>query len=125
MAPAGPKKAATKFPGWDELAAEATRTAETAGSMEPYQLPLDENDIVEIQRFDGESYLRFIDSQRRGDVVGLMEAMFPDDKTRARVAAKMKGVPFEIVDTLGNKVLRHFYGLSISTEEKSGNSPAS
>lgn len=123
---AGPKTKAPSFPAWDALVAEATRTAEKAGSMEPYLLPFSENDVVEIQRFSGDRYLDFIDAQRRGDVVGLMENMFPDKVVRARVKAKMGGAPLEIVDLLADKVLRHFYGMNIATEEKQpGNSAAS
>lgn len=122
---AGPKTASVSFPGWDELVAEATRTAEKAGSSEPYRLPLSDTEVIEIERFNGSAYLDVIDAQRRGDVVGIMEAMFPDKAVRLRVKAKMAGAPLEIVDTLADKVLRHFYGMSIATEEKSGNSPAS
>jgi hypothetical protein len=125
MAPRTEGKTSSTFPGWDELVAEATRTAETAGSMESYELPLGENDVVYIERFDGDRYLDFIDAQRRGDSATLMEAMFPDKAVRDRVRIKMRGAPFEIVDVLGAKVIRHFYGLSIETEERSGNSDAS
>lgn len=125
MAPRTEGKAATKFPGFEDLLAEAQRTSETAGKTEPYELPFGEDDVVLIERFDADTYLDFIDAQRRGDSAAIMVAMFPDKKVRERVRIKMRGAPFEIVDVLATKVIRHFYGLSIETEERSGNSGAS
>lgn len=110
-----------RFPTWDELVEEAR----PSGEQPPYQIPFGPDDVVEIERPDGDRYLRIIDAQRRGDAVALMAGLFPDDKVRDKVRAKMKGADFEIVDLLGSKAMRYFYGLNIETEAKTGNSPAS
>lgn len=124
--PAQPKlagKAASevRFPTWDELVAEA----QGPNPVTPYRIPFSEDEVIEIPVPDGARYLDIVDAQRRGDVVALMEALFPDRKVRAKMQTKLKGAPFEIVDLIGAKAMRHFYGLNIETEEKSGNSPAS
>lgn len=133
--PASPKSGATKFPTWDSLVAEAQSTVE---GIETYQLPLgrvermvgrktvvEDDVVVEIPCPDGANYITIIQGQRVGDSPRILQAMIPDDTDRARVIAAMGGVPWPIVDVLTSKVLRHYYGLSIETEEKSGNSNGS
>lgn len=121
--PAQPKlaTASPKFPTWDQMVAEANgRTPEDV-----YLLPFSEDDVVEIPCPDGDRYLDLVDGQRRGDAMKVMESLFPDKDDRAKVRSKMRGVHFDIVDMLATNVLRHYYGLSIVPEEKSGNSDAS
>lgn len=128
MAPSTSKTTKPSFPTWDELVAEAAveSGADSGDFRDSYIIPMgDAEDDVVIERFDGDRYLKIIDAQRRGDAVAIMEGLFPDKTVRERVRIKMRGAPFEIVDVLGNKVIRYFYGLSIQREEQSGNSPAS
>lgn len=108
-----------RFPTWDEMVAEAT--IETG----PYKLPMPDGEIIEIPVFDGDTYLEIIQAQRTGDAGALFELLFPDRADQTRVRKAMKGAHFAIIDVLSAKVLRHFYGLSIETEEQEGNSPAS
>lgn len=118
------KSNAPTFPTWDSLVADSQVDLPT------YQLPLgqigEEKDVVvEIPCPDGASYIRILDAQRRGDSAMLLREMVKDEGDRSRIIGKMNGVPFPIVDTLTGKVLRYYYGLSIVSEEKSGNSSGS
>lgn len=128
-----------RFPTWDDLVGEATI------DLDPYQLPLPETSeeyvdaagrkktrtvaatTIEIPVFDGDRYMEIVQAQRVGNAAAILEAMFPDKKdlTRVRLAMKASAAHFPIVDVLASRVLRYFYGLSIETEEKAGNSQAS
>lgn len=118
------KSDASAFPTWDSLVADAVV------DLPVYQLPLgdigEEKDVVvEIPVPDGASYLRILDAQRRGDSAVILRELVKDEADRTRIVVKMAGAPFPIVDTLTGKVLRYYYGLSIVSEEKSGNSSGS
>lgn len=127
---------AAGFPTWDSMVADAQSQV---AAIKPYKLPLgdvelvgadgettiEENVVLTIPCPDGVNYLTIVSGQRTGDSPRILNAMVPDSKDRAKLIAKMAGVPFPIVDVLSSTVLRHYYGLSIEVEEKAGNSPAS
>lgn len=128
--PAAPK-ADTSLSTWDQMVADAHSMVEEIG---PFQLPLgditidgktEKNVTVDIPCPDGVNYLLIVQAQRAGNVPLLLDSLIPDHEDRQRVISKMTGVPWPIVDVLAGKVLRHYYGLSIEVEEKSGNSPSS
>ena len=116
----------------------ADAQSQVAG-IKPYKLPLgtvelegadgekvvEENVVLTIPCPDGIKYLTIVAGQRSGDSPRVLNALIADPKDRAKVIAKMGGVPFPIVDVLSSKILRHYYGLSIETEVEAGNSPAS
>ena len=118
---------AAGFPTWDSMVADAQSQV---SAIKPYKLPLgtvgdEENVVITIPCPDGVNYLTIVAGQRSGDSPRVLNALITDPKDRATVISKMGGVPFPIVDVLASKILRHYYGLSIETEEKAGNSPAS
>lgn len=128
LATAAAASTSSSFPTWDQLVAEATL------DKPPYQLPLPATEVdgrkhretvLEIDVPDGDRYLDLSAAQRRGDAIGVLQALFPDLADQARVRAAMRGVHFPIVDVLAGKVLSHFFGLSIVSEQTSGNSTAS
>jgi hypothetical protein len=99
----------SSFPTWDDLVAEAHESAD----MPPYQLPLPSG-TVEIPVLKGDRYLNLVAAQRRGDAPGVLDALFPDPRNRAKVVAAMKGADWTIVDVMSAKVLRYFYGLDVT-----------
>lgn len=115
-------KPTSKFATWDEMVAEANSQAE---GIEDYPLEMGPDDVIQIPFPDGARYIAIVAAQRTGDAGGILDNLIPDKTDRLRVVTKMRGVKFPIVDVLASKVLRHFYGLPIQTEEKSGNSPGS
>lgn len=114
--------AASKYATWDEMVSEARTQVKDIG---PYPLELGEDDVVQIPMPDGARYIEIVTAQRFGDAGGIMDNLIPDKIDRTRVLTKMRGAPFPIVDVLASKVLRHFYGLPIRTEEQAGNSTGS
>ena len=118
---------AAGFPTWDSMVADAQSQVD---SIKPYKLPLgdvddEKNVVLTIPCPDGVNYLTIVQCQRNGDSPRLLNALITNPNDRAKVIAKMGGVPFPIVDVLSSKILRHYYGLSIETEARAGNSPAS
>ena len=125
MPPRAPKLATkeaseVRFPTWDELVAEATV------DKEPYQLPLPDGSVIEIPCPTGDMYLDLVAAQRVGDANGIFQALFPDNVEQVKMRKLFRGtkerpVHFPIIDVLAGKVLRYYYGLSIESQEKSGN----
>jgi hypothetical protein len=108
------------FPTWDELVAEATV------DLEPYQIPFADGSVIEVPCPTGDMYLDLVAAQKRGDAAGILEALFPDNVERIKIRKHMRGtkehpVHFPIVDVLAGKILRYYYGLSIESQETSGN----
>ena len=119
--PAAPKTDAPGYNTWDQMVADAQSLVE---EIKPFTLPLGD-DVIEIPCPDGVNYLTIVANQRVGNAPAILDAMIPNAEDRKKVIAKMAGVPYPIVDVLSGRVLRHYYGLSAETEEKSGNSPSS
>lgn len=112
----------TRFPTWEELVAEAN---EDAAQVDPYQIPIGENDVIIVPFPDGPRYMEILQGQRYRDAKMIIENLIPDAHDRARIIAKMRGVHFNIIDVLSSKILRHYYGLGVTSEAAEGNSPAS
>lgn len=111
--------AASKYATWDEMVSEARTQVDDIGD---YPLSFGADDVVNIPFPDGVRYIGIVAGQRAGDAGAIINNLIPDEADRIRVLNKMRGVPFTIVDVLASKVLRHFYGLPIQTQEKAGNS---
>lgn len=122
MAPRPPKlatDAASQFPSFDELAAEARKkTPET-----PYLLPI-KGDVYEIT-LDADRFLTITRAQLIGDYESMYEALFPDNTKRAIVRASFIGAPPTVVDALVGNVLSYYYGHGLQIEAEQGNSSAS
>lgn len=121
MPPARPKMPldTSKFPSFDELAADARKGA----PEDPYLLPIGD-DVHEIN-LDADGYMLITRAQLVGDYETMFNALFPDVKERAIVRARMKGAPPMFVDRLVGNVLAYYYGQGLQVEAAKGNSRAS
>lgn len=89
-----------QFKTWDQLKEESR--------IDPYELPVSDDEVLEIQAPSGDDVMRIAEGERNGDPDVVLRFLLGDQYARMRELLKDKDASYKIMQNLIEEVSDHF-----------------